>query len=228
MLRKSLVAVLVAAGVLAASGASARQPQFELSATAGWTFSDGVSGQSYTVPNVGTFNAIDLPDAFSWGARAGFMMTPTTEIGFLFNQQATTLDVTGFSDRLEVGDINVNNYHGYIAYNYYRPGYRVIPYFLFGMGATNYGSVSYTGIDGDAKKTNGDAQFSTTWALGAKIFPQEKFGIRLEARYTPTYIKSDPAGWWCDPYWGCYTAADAQYSNQFELNGGLILRFGQN
>jgi len=52
-----------------------------------------------------------------------------------------------------------------------------------------------------------------------------KFGIRLEGRWTPTYIKSDPEGYWCDPYWGCYTVADAEYSNQFELSGGITLRF---
>jgi hypothetical protein len=47
----------------------------------------------------------------------------------------------------------------------------------------------------------------------------------LEGRWTPTYIKSDAEGWWCDPYWGCYVVGDAQYSNQFELSGGIVLRF---
>ena len=58
-----------------------------------------------------------------------------------------------------------------------------------------------------------------------KIFPSPNFGIRLEGRWTPTYIKSDPEGYWCDPYWGCYTFAEAEYSNQYELSGGIILRF---
>jgi hypothetical protein len=30
-----------------------------------------------------------------------------------------------------------------------------------------------------------------------------QFGIRLEARWTPTDIESDSKGWWCDRYWGC-------------------------
>ena len=50
-------------------------------------------------------------------------------------------------------------------------------------------------------------------------------GIRFEGRWTPTYIKSDSEGVWCDPYWGCYTVGDAQYSNQWELSGGITLRF---
>jgi hypothetical protein len=58
-----------------------------------------------------------------------------------------------------------------------------------------------------------------------KLFPSPRFGLRLEARWTPTYIKSDSEGWWCDPYWGCYVVSDAQYANQFELSGGITLRF---
>lgn len=58
-----------------------------------------------------------------------------------------------------------------------------------------------------------------------KLFPfaSPKFGLRAEVRFTPTYVKSDPDGWWCG-YWGCYTVYDTQYSNQWELNGGFILR----
>jgi hypothetical protein len=61
--------------------------------------------------------------------------------------------------------------------------------------------------------------------LGVKLYPSRSVGLRLEARWTPTYIKSDPTGWWCDPYWGCYAAGKAQYANQIELSGGITLRF---
>ena len=60
------------------------------------------------------------------------------------------------------------------------------------------------------------------------MFPNEggNFGIRLEARWTPTYIKSDAAGYWCDPYWGCYgVLEDPQYADQFQFGGGVTLRF---
>ena len=50
-------------------------------------------------------------------------------------------------------------------------------------------------------------------------------GIRAGLQWTPTYIKSDSEGWWCDPYWGCYTVADAKYANQFQFNGGVTIRF---
>ena len=114
----------------------------------------------------------------------------------------------------------VYNYHGYFAYNFGDTDAVARPYILGGLGATQYGS-----LDTAAGEIGGETQFSTTWAAGLKLFPGPNFGIRLEARWTPTYIKSDPEGYWCDPYWGCYTVGDAEFSNQFELSGGIILRF---
>jgi hypothetical protein len=58
-----------------------------------------------------------------------------------------------------------------------------------------------------------------------KFFPSPKFGIRAAVRWTPTYVKSDASGYWCDPYWGCYLASSAQYANQFEMSGGVSVRF---
>jgi opacity protein-like surface antigen len=98
------------------------------------------------------------------------------------------------------------------------------PFVLFGLGATSYGEVSInTGLRDFT--TGGETQFSTTWGAGVKIFPAPKFGVRLAVEWTPTYIKTDSAGWWCDPYWGCYLVGNAQYSSSFQFNGGVTVRF---
>ena len=120
--------------------------------------------------------------------------------------------------------MSVYNYHGYLAYNFGDSDATVRPYVLGGLGATQFGSVSVT-AGGVTQDLGGNTQFSSTWAAGVKLFPSPKFGLRLEARWTPTYIKSDSEGWWCDPYWGCYVVGDAQYSNQWQFNGGITLRF---
>jgi hypothetical protein len=214
MIRRTVVTAMVVA--LAASAARAQDAKVELSGTAGWTFSDGV--------NVGTIDdspiQIGPKDAFSWGARLGFMVTPNVEVGGLFNLQSTDLEVEGFGLSEAVSQ-KVYNYHGYLAYNFGDDSMAVRPYLLGGLGATNYGSLTTR-----VGETSGETQFSTTWAAGLKIFPGSgNFGIRLEGRWTPTYIKTDPEGYWCDPYWGCYTVGEAEYSNQFELSGGITLRF---
>jgi hypothetical protein len=187
----------------------------ELSGTAGWTFSDGV--------NVGTLDnapiRVDPKDAFSWGARIGFLVNENLEVGGLFGLQSTDLEATGIVNR-SIGQ-TIYNYHGYLAYNFGAADAPARAYFLGGLGATQYGS-----LDAAQGNVGGETQFSTTWALGLKVFPSGgNFGIRLEGRWTPTYIKSDPEGYWCDPYWGCYTFAEAEYSNQYELSGGIVLRF---
>ena len=212
MIRKTILMAGVVA--LAAATAQAQDPRVELSGTAGWTFSDGV--------NVGSIDdspiTVGPKDAFSWGARLGFNLTPNVELGFLFASQATDLEASGIVN-LSVPQ-SIYNYHGYLAYNFGDPDAAVRPYVLGGLGATQFGS-----LDTAVGEIGGETQFSSTWAAGLKLFPSRNFGIRLEGRWTPTYIKTDPEGYWCDPYWGCYTVGDAQYSNQWELSGGITLRF---
>jgi hypothetical protein len=222
MFRKTVFVTLAVIAV-SASTSWAQSPRVEISGTAGWTFSDGVSGQAVDVPGVGVFNRIDPKDAFSWGARFGYNLSDNMEIGFLFDQQATDLDIGG-TTTVTFGSLNVNNYHGYFAYNVGDYDAPIRPYILFGLGATQYGTVGVN-LGGQQHDVSGNTRFSGTLAAGLKLFPGPRFGLRAEARWTPTYIKSDAAGWWCDPFWGCYVVGNAQYANQFELSGGVILRF---
>jgi len=210
---------MVAVAVLLGTVAQAQDAKVELSGTAGWIFSDGVSGAS------GDYVRIDPKDAFSWGARIGFLVSENVEVGALFNLQKTSYEVSSVAGgAFDVGDVSIYNYHGYLAYNFGAADAPVRPYFLGGLGVTQYGS--FTTNFGAQRTLDGETQFSTTWALGLKMFPGNgNVGIRFEGRWTPTYIKSDSEGVWCDPYWGCYTVGDAQYSNQWELSGGITLRF---
>jgi len=221
MIRKTILTAMAVA--VAAATASAQNARVEISGTAGWTFSDGVSGSTVTVPGVGTFDRVDPKDAFSWGARLGFLVSPNLEVGFLFDQQSTKLEFGGTST-VEVGDLSVRNYHGYFAYNFGEEDAQVRPYVLGGLGATQFGTISAS-VGGVQRDISGNSKFSTTWGAGVKLYPGQNVGLRLEGRWTPTYIKSDAAGWWCDPYWGCYVVGNAQYANQFELSGGITLRF---
>jgi opacity protein-like surface antigen len=216
---------LVALVVLTTSASlgRAQDPRLELGGSAGWTFADGVSGNRVDVPGVGSFDRIDPKDSFSWNARLGYNVTSNVEVGFLFDQQATDLEIGGTST-VTLGSLNVNNYHGYFAYNFGDSDARTRPYLLLGLGATQYGTIGVS-VAGTQHDISGNSRFSGTLAGGVKLFPGPRFGLRLEARWTPTYIKSDNVGWWCDPFWGCYVVGNAQYANQFEMTGGVILRF---
>jgi opacity protein-like surface antigen len=219
---KSISLVLGLVLAMSAAPAMAQTPKAEVGVFAGWALQDGVSGNSYTVPGVGVFDRIDPADSFSWGFDVGVLLGQGAEVGFLFSNQPSKLTIGGTST-IDIGDMSVNTYHGYFAYNWATGG-KIHPYAMIGLGATNFGSVSYTaaGINGSLPS---QTKFSTTWGAGIKAYPSPKVGFRAGIRWTPTYIKSDAAGWWCDPFWGCYLVGSAQYANILDFTGGVTFRF---
>jgi opacity protein-like surface antigen len=221
MLRK--VVWQVALIVLVAAAPAFAKPRVELSGIIGWTFSDGVTGQAVLAGDGNIYDEIDVADSFSWGFGIGVLATENAEVGFMYGRQESRLDVKG-TDTVEVGDMAVSTYHGYFAYNFGAADSPVRPYVLGGIGATSYANVPFT-FAGVNRETGGETQFSTTWGAGVKFVPSRGIGVRAGVQWTPTYIKSDAVGWWCDPFWGCYVVGDAQYANQFAFNGGVIFRF---
>lgn len=230
MLHRVIQCVVAAAILLSASVASAQDPKIEVSTTLGWTISDGVTGDPVTVPGAGTFNSIGPKDAVSWGLRAGFFVTPQAEVGFLFNTQFSGLavggvtGVTGGATKVNLGDESVRNYHAYFAYNFGESDAKVRPYVLGGLGATQYGAVDAQ-LGSVQRNIGGNTRFSSTWGGGVKINTSDRVGFRIEGRWTPTFIKAEAVGWWCDPFWGCYVVSNAQYSNQFDMAAGVNFRF---
>lgn len=204
--------------VLGASSALAQMKQFEISAGIGYTLSDGVRISPIDVEGV-TYDRIDPESGFSYGFDFGFFMDDFNQIGFLMSQQQSKLVAKGGLDRQFV-DLSLNNYLGYYAFN---AGYEddpARPFFLIGVGAAHYITGRFEGREIDNR-----ARFTFTLGGGAKVYPSESIGLKLMGRWTPTYIKTDPGGWWCDPFWGCYTVGNTQYSHQFEFSANLIYRF---
>jgi outer membrane protein W len=217
-------ALAILAATLVATPAAA-QPRVEVGALVGWTLSDGVDGDPRLASDGNVYDEVNVADSVSFGLDLGVFVSENAQVGFLYGRQQSTLEVKG-TQTVEVGDLPVSTYHGYFAYNFGEGDAPVRPYVMLGLGATTYGNVSYTGIGNVTRETGSETQFSGTVGAGVKIYPSPNVGVRFGARFTPTYIKSDAEGWWCDPYWGgCYLVSSAQYSNQFEFSGGLTFRF---
>jgi outer membrane protein W len=215
---------LVVVAAMASGHAWAQEPRAEISGSAGWTLSDGVSSNGIVAADGNLYNRLDPKDSFSYGFGLGFLLSPHWELEFLWNRQSSKLEVGGTST-LEIGDLDVDNYHGVVSYNFGDSRAYTRPYIGVGAGATHYGAVGFTGFDGGSREIGGQTKFSPTFAAGLKLFAGGSTGLRLGVRWTPTYIKTDATGFWCDPYFGCYVVGDSQYSNQFEFSGGLIIRF---
>jgi len=210
--------------VIGAVPALAQTNRAEVGFTLGWVFSDGVTTDDPILANGQLYDQVDPKDSFAWGFNVGVPVSPNLEVGFLFGQQMSALVADGTA-KTEAGDMTVSTYHGYVGYNFLESDAILRPYLLFGLGATSYGSVDYTRIGGATGQIGGFTQFSTTWGAGVKGFISDSLSWKGGIGWTPTYIKSDAEGWWCDPYWGCYVVGDAQYSNQWQFNGGIVVKF---
>jgi opacity protein-like surface antigen len=221
-MRKAIV--LAVAVLLMASGTAMAQKKVEVSGLVGWTFSDGVAGDGIKAPDGNVYNSVDLKDSVNYGFMLGIMATDNFEVGFLFNRQQSGVTLGGTQTRF-LGDMGINTYHGYVAYDFGEADAKFRPYILGGIGATNFGKVNYTNAAGASATLASTTRFSTTWGGGIKYFPAPSVGLRVGLRWTPTYITTDSAGWWCDPYWGCWVVGNAKYANQVDFSGGVTIRF---
>jgi hypothetical protein len=69
----------------------------------------------------------------------------------------------------DVGDMTVNTYHGYFAYNFFDADAAIRPYLMGGLGATSFSSVDYTRRNGQPGTIGGETRFSSTWGAGVKL-----------------------------------------------------------
>lgn len=222
MIRR-IAAVVVGIWVLAAPLSAQR---FEVSFNAGYTTSEGIKFTPTLIGNV-VFDEVDLKDGGSFSFTGGYYATPNALIEFMYARQSSELTAAGATGVSEVtiSKMNIDNYHVNFVYNWGESDAKLRPYAFVGLGATNYSPSGDVQVGAPGRKLDGNAQFSTTWGAGVKYYVAPSVGLKAGMRWTPTYIKSDPAGYWCDPFYGCWLLSDPDYSHQFEFTGGITFRF---
>ena len=178
MFRKVLVSTFIV--VASAAAAQAQTPKVEFTGIIGWTLADGVTGDPFKAGNGQTYDKVEPQDSVNFGFSLGFFVNPKAEVGFLWRRQATKLDVSGTATTT-VGNWNIDGYHGYGAYYFGDPEAKARLYLMGGLGATHYGSVSYTSANGASAKTSGGTQFSTD--LGRRREGERLAERRDEARH---------------------------------------------
>ena len=207
--------------LMAASAAFAQDYRVEGSGYFGWTFSEGVPINPVTIGGE-TFNEVNPTSGASYGFSFGVFFTENMEIEFAWDRQDSALEGKGRGVKREFVDMNLNNYHANFVYNFGDDRSTLRPFIFGGLGATQ---ASPDDIMGQSIESS--TRFSSNWGGGLKAYPARNVGIKLMARWVPTYVKSEPGGIWCSPYWPwvCYQLVDNQYINQFQLAGGVTFRF---
>jgi hypothetical protein len=186
----------------------------EITPFAGYTygggFSDGYYGNSSTI-----VNSLDLKNMAHYGLIIDVPLQQTVQLELLYSRQNTGLQLKAPVQNVPLFDVAVNYFHG--GFLFHRPYGDWLPYFNFHLGATWFDP------KGDP---DGITRFSWALGLGAKRFISETVGIRLQARWDGTYIRSGN-DYFCDPFTGfCYTYTSSVAMWQGELTGGLIFRLG--
>lgn len=224
-MRRALLLSLI---LTLATTAQAQTQKFELKGSVSWALAEGISfpGDDFDLPGEPDpvfLNRLDISDGIAFGLGAGYYLDRNWEVAFLWDHHRSELFASGERD-VKIDDLGIDNYHGAFIYNFGGPLDEVRPMLFGGLGSTYYRSVDFVDIEGRQRSSGGEGRFSSTWGGGVKIFPTERFGIQLDFKWTPTWIKSDPGGIWCD-YWGCYYTSRPDYANQWKFGGTLIARF---
>ena len=117
MFRKSLTAIgcLLATGVAVSAGA--QDYKVEITGFVGYTLSEGIDGDTVIVDGV-AYNSINPTNAPSYGFTFGVFVTENVEVGFLYDEQQSNLEIKGPGVKEEVADLKLRNYHGIFTYNW--------------------------------------------------------------------------------------------------------------
>jgi opacity protein-like surface antigen len=221
-MNRRFVLAVVFGLILTSSSLLAQDKKFEINGLIGYTFSEGVDFDARQVGDL-VIDRLSPKSAFSYGLGMDYFLTENFSVGFNFGQEQSKLRarVQGL-EGLDLTEMDVNNFHGLFTYTFGDEDEPLRPFIFGGLGATNY---SPDTIDGD--RVEGGTRFSTTWGGGVKYFTGDTIGFRGGVRWTPTHISSEPGGIWCSPYWpwDCWVLEKANYSHQFELSVGVVVRF---
>ena len=160
-----------------------------------YTFSEGTNVNIADIPSGVTVNRITPKSGVGWGFQADVLASEVFAMWFQFASQSSKMElgIVG-GQKVEITDMKVRNYHGIFTLNLGEEDATAKPFIFGGLVATQYSPDDIQGNSVDSR-----TRFSTTWGGGVKWYGTDHLGVRMTARWTPTYINTDPAGYWCSP-----------------------------
>jgi hypothetical protein len=213
-----MIRTVIAAGIVILAAAPLFAQRIEVSANAGYTGSEGVDTSPLTAAGQ-ILTHVNPTGGGAWHLTAGVLANQNLAIEFLWSRQRSQLEAVGEATSLILTSMSVDNYHGSLVYSFNTPDHRLRPFLFAGFGATSYHPGDIAG-----RQVSGGSTFSSTWGGGLKFYVVNALGAKITGRWTPTYINSTTA-LWCDVEMYCWVVDDPNYSQQFELTGGVTVRF---
>ena len=168
--------IIVCVVLLAATAVNAQteMSRFELTPFAGITFGGEFEDMTSS-------ESLQLDDNASFGLILDIRESANTQWEILYSRQATRADTTDLPTSGASFDVDVHYIHG--GGTYLGEGDRARPFLAATIGATHF----EPGLDDFGSETF----FSFSIGAGFQLRPNDRLGIRLEARAYGTVLESD-------------------------------------
>jgi len=161
----------------------------------------------------------------NFGVMAGVSFWGNFQGEFMWNRQPTSLSAHNPNDGTYsfVSNMNLDMYQFDVLYQFKSAeaklrGFR--PFVVGGLGLSHFGVPPSNG----QQVLGFSNRFSYNLGGGVKYFFTRHFGLRAEARWSPSHTTQGQTVF-CDPVFGCSPAAVANKAEQGQANIGLIYRF---
>jgi opacity protein-like surface antigen len=150
------------------------------------------------------YKRIDVQNGLNYGVRASYAIgSKYTAVEFMWNhnQASTVAQPTNGGANLKLFNLNGNQFLGDFVVHFKDGDSRLRPFILLGAGSTT--------LAPDRNQVSSITRFAWAFGGGVKYSFSRHVGIRLQAKWSPTYINTTTEGVWCDPFWaGCYAKGD--------------------
>jgi Outer membrane protein beta-barrel domain len=211
-MKKQVLTILIWAGFVT----SAFAQNVEVTGQVGGQLNGGVN------LSTSLFQRIEVANGVNYGITAGYLLGEHYGIEFLWNQNksATFAQPIGGFSSVKLFTLSQNQYMGNFVLHLTARDVKMRPFLLFGIGAN--------ALNPETHGVSGATRLVYSLGAGAKYNVSKHLGLRGQAKWSPTYITSSNAGYWCDPFWGgCWAVGNNHYLNEFDITGGITLRFGR-
>ena len=159
----------------------------------------------------------DISDDESYGLIINFLTRNQAQLEFLYSRQDTVVRFDRAAPNDPVVELELDSYELGGIYEF--SGQMVRPYVAGAVGATH----ARTRSSGSESAT----YLSGSFGVGIKIRPDDRVGVRLEARFRGIVVSSN-TGLFCSTGSGgsgCSVAVGGDIVGQLETFAGLVFRF---
>jgi opacity protein-like surface antigen len=212
---KKMTRVLVVAALLGTATLMWAQGGFELTPTIGYRFGGNIDLVNPALnPN---FRKLQIESNPAYGVALNHGVHDNIQVEFQWSRQDTHVDGRSRAENASTRLFGayVDQYHANFLFHPADDGSHTQPFAIFGLGASSFNPRA---------PISSRTQFSFELGAGLKHFFSPHLGLRLEAKWTPTYIRSNDE-WFCNSFGECYSISDPVYAQQGEVSSGIIIRF---